>query len=89
MANKWPKHAGNLTTSKKEELCKKLALILCKYTAVARKMYNTKFANSQQAQVVYTSQNTKEKLLKNKAAIWFNNLCKNHQLTPKYIKHNR
>jgi len=53
----------------KVELCKNLAFILCKYTVVARKMCNTKFANSQQAQVVYTFQNTKEKLLKNKAAI--------------------
>ena len=40
-------------------------------------MYNTKFENSQLAQVVYTFQNTKEKLLKNKAAIWFKTLCKN------------
>jgi len=54
MANKWPTHAENLTTSKKGELCNKFTLILCNYTAVAQKMYNTKFTNSQQTQVVYT-----------------------------------
>jgi hypothetical protein len=52
-------------------------------------MYNTKFANSQKAQVVYTFQNTKQKLLKNKVVVWFDKICKNHQLTSKCIKHNR
>jgi hypothetical protein len=42
--------------------------------------------NVKQAQVVYNFNNTKEKLLKSTAAIWFNKICKNHQLTPKFIK---
>jgi hypothetical protein len=42
--------------------------------------------NVKQAQVVYNFKNTKEKLLKTTAAIWFNKICKSHQLTPKYIK---
>jgi len=71
----------------KGELCNKLALIVCEYTVVAREMYNTNFANAQKAQVAYNFQNTKEKLLKNCAGIWFNKISKNHQLTSKYIKH--
>jgi len=42
--------------------------------------------NVKQAKVVYNFKNTKEKLLKTTAAMWFNKICKNHQLTPKYIK---
>ena len=42
--------------------------------------------NVKQAKVVYNFKNTKEKLLKTTAAIWFNKICKSHQLTPKYIK---
>jgi len=44
------------------------------------------FRNVKQAEVVYNFKNTKKKLLKTTAAIWFNKICKNHQLTPKYIK---
>jgi hypothetical protein len=42
--------------------------------------------NVKQAEVVYNFKNTKKKLLKTTASIWFNKICKNHQLTPKYIK---
>jgi len=42
--------------------------------------------NIKQTQVVYNLKNTKENLLKTSAAIWFNKICKNYQLTPKYIK---
>jgi len=42
--------------------------------------------NVKQAQVVYNFKNAKEKLLKTTADIWFNKICKNHQLTRKYIK---
>jgi hypothetical protein len=46
---------------------------------------NIKFTNAQQAQPIYKYGNTKEKLHKTNAAIWFNKTCKYKQLTPKYI----
>jgi hypothetical protein len=47
--------------------------------------HKTLIRNVKQAQVVYIFKNTKEKLLKTTAAIWFE-ICKNPQLTTKYIK---
>ena len=49
-------------------------------------MYNFEFENAQQAQVVYTFKNIREKLMKNNTAIWFNKMCKPHPLAPKYMK---
>ena len=63
----------------------KFVFILCENNIVPRKMYNIKFTNAQQAQVVYKLKNTKEKLLKHSAAIWFKEICKNQELTPIYI----
>ena len=37
-------------------------------------MYDIKFVNAQKAQVTYTFKSTKHKLLKTKAAIWFNKI---------------
>jgi hypothetical protein len=45
---------------------------------------NVKFASAQQAQQISQYKNTKEKLHKTNAAIWFNKACKYKQLTPKY-----
>jgi hypothetical protein len=47
--------------------------------------YNVKFINAQQAKSAYNYRNTKEKLHKTLASIWFNKICKMEQLTPKYI----
>jgi len=49
-------------------------------------MCNVKFANAQQAQVICSFKKNEENLLKIKAATWFKKICKNHQLTPKYLK---
>jgi hypothetical protein len=47
---------------------------MCECNVVAGKMYNAKFANVQQAQVVYNFNHTREKSLKTNAAIWFNKM---------------
>jgi len=39
-------------------------------------MYNIKFCNCQQAQVVYIFKNVKEKLMKTNAVIWLNEILK-------------
>jgi hypothetical protein len=39
-------------------------------------MSNIQFANAGQAKAVYNYKNTKEKLYKTNAAIWFNEICK-------------
>jgi hypothetical protein len=48
-------------------------------------MYTIKYVNAQQAKIVRSFTNTKNKLLKTNAAIWFNKICRSHQLTPKYV----
>jgi hypothetical protein len=48
-------------------------------------MYNSKYIIAQQAKVIHSFTNIKKKLLKTNAAIWFNKLCRNYQVTPKYI----
>jgi hypothetical protein len=47
--------------------------------------YNVKFSNAQQAKSAYNCRNTKEKLHKTIASIWFKQICKLEQLSPKYI----
>ena len=44
-----------------------------------------KIVNAQQARLNNIYKNTKLKLLKVNAAIWFNKICKERQLKPKYI----
>jgi hypothetical protein len=44
-----------------------------------------KIINAQQARLNNTYKNTKLKLLKTNAAIWFNKICRDRQLKPKYI----
>jgi hypothetical protein len=44
-----------------------------------------KCTSAQQAKPYNNYTNTKVKLLKTKAAIWFNNVCRNDRLRPKYI----
>jgi ribosomal protein L37AE/L43A len=41
---------------------------------------------AQQARITHHCKSTKEKLLKVKAAIWFNRLCGIQHSTPKYIQ---
>jgi len=72
-------------TKHQDQLVNKLVFNLGEYNIVPRKMYNIKFTNAQQSQIVYIFKNTKEKLLKHSTAIWFRKICKNHELTPIYI----
>ena len=44
-----------------------------------------KFVSAQQARIVYKYRNTKEKLLRTNASIWFNKTCKAERLQPRYI----
>ena len=50
-----------------------------------RKMGRMKIINAQQAKSTYAYKNTKQKLLKMKTAVWFNEMCRLNHLTPKYI----
>jgi hypothetical protein len=44
-----------------------------------------KIINAQYAKTINNFRNTKEKLLRANAAIWFNKPCRANHLTPKYI----
>jgi len=44
-----------------------------------------KFVNAQQAKPYNIYKNTKLKLLRTNAAIWFNKICRDRQLQPRYI----
>jgi hypothetical protein len=46
---------------------------------------NIKIIDAKQAKDIHQYQNTKRKLHKTTAAIWYNKLCKQQQLTPNYI----
>jgi len=46
---------------------------------------NMKFGNAQKAKLCNNYQNTKLKLLKTNAAIWFNRMCKIKHMKPNYI----
>jgi hypothetical protein len=46
---------------------------------------NVKFISAQQAKTTYHHHNIKKRLLKTNAAIWFNKVCRNENLQPKYI----
>ena len=46
---------------------------------------NIKFIDAQQAKLAYQYKNTKRKLYKTKAAIWYNKTCRQKRLSPKYI----
>jgi hypothetical protein len=46
---------------------------------------NIKFINDRQAKEIHQYQNIKNKLHKTNAAIWYNKMCRQLQLTPKYI----
>jgi len=46
---------------------------------------NMKIVNAQQARICNIYKNTRLKLLKTKAVLWFNKMCKSKNLKPKYI----
>ena len=45
---------------------------------------NVKFANAKQAKEIYQYRNTREKLFKMNAAIWYNKICRAKQLASNY-----
>ena len=45
---------------------------------------NVKLVNAQQAEQIHKYKNTKEKLYKCNMAIWYNKMCRQKNLTPKY-----
>jgi hypothetical protein len=48
---------------------------------------NVKFVNVKQAKETYQYRNAREKLYKTNAAIWYNKICREKQLTPNYEFH--
>jgi hypothetical protein len=44
-----------------------------------------KFSDAKQAREIYNYMNIKRKLYRTNAAIWYNKICKQKQLTPAYI----
>ena len=46
---------------------------------------NIKFIDAQQAKLAYQYMNTKRKLYKTNAATWYNKICRQKRLKPKYI----
>ena len=46
---------------------------------------NIKYVEAKQARAIYHFKNTKRKLYRTKAAIWYNKTCKLKRLTPDYI----
>ena len=46
---------------------------------------NIKFIDAEQAKLAYQYKNTKRKLYKTNAAIWYNKICRQKRLKPKYI----
>ena len=46
---------------------------------------NAKLHNAEQAKPVYQYKDTKIKLYKNNAAIWYNKTCTARQITPTYV----
>jgi hypothetical protein len=49
------------------------------------RMNNFKILNAQNARIIYNYKNTKEKLLKTIAALWFSKTYRFNHLTPLYI----
>jgi CO dehydrogenase/acetyl-CoA synthase beta subunit len=49
---------------------------------------NIKLCNAKKAKRVYQDKNTKIKLYKNNAAIWYNETCMTRQITPTYANIN-
>ena len=44
-----------------------------------------KFSDTKQARDIYNYKNIKRKLYRTNAAIWYNKICRQKQLTPAYI----
>jgi len=47
---------------------------------------NIKFIDAQQAKDLYQFKNIEIKLYRTNAAVWYNKLCRQKELTPNYIK---
>jgi len=49
-------------------------------------MNHLKLINAQKAKIIHAYENTKQKLRRTNAAIWFNKVCRSNNLTNSYIK---
>ena len=56
-----------------------------KLTARMHKVESFKIIDAQQAKLINNCRNTKFKLLKTNAAAWYNKMCRNSQMTLKYV----
>jgi hypothetical protein len=56
-----------------------------KLTARMHRVENFKIINAEQVKLINNYRNTKYKLLKTNAATWYNKICRNSQLIPKYV----
>jgi hypothetical protein len=61
------------------------ALVGCNKNHIKLQGTYIKIGEAQQARIYNSYKNTKLKLLKMNAAIWYNKICKTKQLMPKYI----
>jgi len=50
---------------------------------------NLKFINAKQAREVYKNKNTKQKLYRTIAAIWYNKSCRDRNIKPNYVTNER
>ena len=46
---------------------------------------NIKYIEAKQAKAIYQFKNSKRKLYRTNAAIWYNKICRQNRLTPDYI----
>jgi hypothetical protein len=49
-------------------------------------MNHLKLINAQKTKIIHAYENTKQKLHRTNAAIWFNKVCRSNNLIPSYIK---
>jgi hypothetical protein len=66
--------------NKFEKLVHLVGFIIKKFVTMHGHM-NVKFVNAKQAKVTYQYRNIREKLYKTNAAIWYNKICREKQLT--------
>ena len=58
---------------------------LCIIVSVMHAHTNTKFISAKQAKGIQSYKNTKRRLYGTIAAIWYNKICRDKQLSPNYI----
>ena len=77
------KHVEWLCRIKPAQRCIKLVFYLT-YTTMHRNT-KVKFSDAKQARYIHNYRNIKTKLYRTNAAIWYNKICRQKQLTPAHI----